>query len=143
MNRFNNLSFDRKYGNLASFRQDLNKLSSLKPRKSHTKENRIIALNIAPELYNDLPGMYFDEFVNFSFSKARMSGSEYDSKNLFLHDYDYDVWYEKLDDKTLKKLDDKTLKKLVDTTPKKIEFTGSEHMPLLECNEKKQQKEKD
>ena len=45
MNRFNILSFDKKYGNLASFRQDLNKLSRLKPRKSHTKEKRIIVLN--------------------------------------------------------------------------------------------------
>ena len=89
----------KKYGNLASFRQDLNKLSRLKPRKSHTKEKRIIVLNSTLEWY---------EYVNFSFSKTRKLGPEYDPKNVFLNDYGYDVWYENLDDKTFKKSDDKT-----------------------------------
>ena len=66
-------------------------------------------------------GTYFDRYMNFSFPKIKHLGLNYDPKKSFLDDYDYDDWYEELDDKTLKKLDDKT-KKLDDTASKKCHY---------------------
>ena len=42
------------------------------------------------ELYNDLLKMYFNEYVNFLYSKTRKLSPEYDPKILFLNDYNYD-----------------------------------------------------
>ena len=57
----------------------------------------------ATELYNTLLRTYYDEHMNFSFSKIQHLGPNNDPKNLFLNDYDYDNWYEELDNKTFKK----------------------------------------
>ena len=43
--------------------------------------------------------MYFDKYLNFSFSETRKLGPTYDSKNLFLNYYDYNVYYERLNNK--------------------------------------------
>ena len=55
------------------------------------------------KLYNELLEIYFNQYTNFSFSKARKLGTKFHSKNFFLNDYKYDFWYKELDDKTLKK----------------------------------------
>ena len=53
---------------------------------------------------------YFDQYMNFSFSKIKKLETKYDPKNLFHDGYSYDDWYEELDDNTLKKSDDSILR---------------------------------
>ena len=47
----------------------------------------------APELYNELLETYFDGYNNFLVAKTKKIVSEYEPKELFLEDYDYDGWY--------------------------------------------------
>ena len=75
--------------------------------------------------------------MNLSFSKIKKLGPKYDSKNLFLNYYDYDVLCEDLDNTTKKRLDDrKPKKKTVDTLLEKNgHFVDIEPMSLLEGDE--------
>ena len=45
--------------------------------------------------------------MNLSFSKIKKLGPKYDSKNLLLNYYDYDVLCEELDNTTKKRLHDR------------------------------------
>ena len=49
-------------------------------------------LNTASELYNDLLGIYFDEY--YELSDAKKIESKYDPDKLFLKAYNYDIWFE-------------------------------------------------
>ena len=49
-------------------------------------------LNTASELYNDLLGIYFDEY--YELSDAKKIESKYDPDKLFLKAYNFDVWFE-------------------------------------------------
>ena len=49
-------------------------------------------LNTASELYNDLLGIYFDEY--YELSDAKKIESKYDPDKLFLKAYNFDIWFE-------------------------------------------------
>ena len=96
-NKFKRKYFETKYV-LVNFRRDLNKFKSLETCKGRTKENKINVYKKVSELYNELLGMYFGEYINFSVAKSRTIDSKCKPKNSFLGDYDCDDWYEELFD---------------------------------------------
>ena len=74
-----------------------------KTSKTTHKREKIHIYNNALKSYNDIFENYFDQYMNFPFSKIN-------PKNLFHDNYNYDAWYEELDDKKFKKLNYTPLK---------------------------------
>ena len=62
--KFNNLSLKSKYLLLTEIFNDLNKFKKLKRIKQETeKKKKTIVHDAATDLYNDLLGIYFDDFI--------------------------------------------------------------------------------
>ena len=75
------------------------------------------------ELYNECLENYFDEYKALSDAQKRKVGIKYDTINLFVERYNYDVWFEN--------------EESPDTT-RKMDKTGSVHLsdvPPLEADE--------
>ena len=68
--KFNKNSFETKHNNLVLFNQKLYVFSKVKPQKPCTEEKKYVHKN-ATELHNTLLGTYFDEYMNFLFSKIK------------------------------------------------------------------------
>ena len=58
-----NLSLKSKYLLLIEIFNDLNKFKKLKRIKQETEKKNTIVYDAATELYNDLLGIYFDDFI--------------------------------------------------------------------------------
>ena len=61
----------------------------LDPQKQHTKTKSMNVYDVASELNNELPGIYLDEYIDFSDTKSKMDPKYY-LINLTLNAYDYD-----------------------------------------------------
>ena len=61
--KFNNLSLKSKYLLLIEIFNDLNKFKKLKRIKQEIEKKNTIVYDAATELYNDLLGIYFDDFI--------------------------------------------------------------------------------
>ena len=87
----------------------------------------------ASDLYNNLLGIYCDEYYELSDAKRNEMKHKYDSKKLFLETYSYDVLSE------TKELSDATRKsdkeKSSDTTKTDKKSTDLPQVPTLEGNE--------
>ena len=73
---------------------DLDKFNKLKTIKEKTEKKKTNVFNAASELYNDLLGIYFDEYYELPNAKKEKIESKYDPTELFLKPYNCDVWFE-------------------------------------------------
>ena len=51
----------------------------------------------ALELYNTSLGTYFDEYHGFLYSLINKMDDKFEPDKLFLETYDYDAWFEELE----------------------------------------------
>ena len=101
MNKFSSF-FNKIYINSPIFCQDLNRVNSLKPSKPQAKERKIVYSIMLQHYITNFQKCSLINMRIFHNLKQEKLGPEYDPKNLFLNDYDYDISYEKLYDETLK-----------------------------------------
>ena len=71
-----------------------NFLIKLKIQKEKTKKKKINVYETAAELYNDFPETYFDGYNELSDAKGKPIELKYDTTNLFLNTYNYNLWFE-------------------------------------------------
>ena len=89
------LSAYQKYSFLINFYPDLEKCDRLDPQKED---------DTVSKSYNEMIGVYFDEYQEFSNPKIKKMDPKYEATNLMLNTYDYKVWFaeKEFDDLTLK-----------------------------------------
>ena len=63
--------------------------------------------NTASKLYNNLLGIYFDEYYGLAEAKRKKLESKYEPDKLFLEAYNYDVWCENQESSDREELTDK------------------------------------
>ena len=66
INKLDNLSFKSKYSQPVEFFNDLENCDKLDRKKESTNTRQLDVYNTAPELYNQLLQIYFNQYSDFS-----------------------------------------------------------------------------
>ena len=133
--KFSNCSFKSKYSCLVKFFNNLSKFKKLKTIKQKAGKKKASAYS---ELYNNLLGIYYNEYNELSDAQRRKLDDNYDPKNLIPKGYDYSFRSENEEEST----DDEESTVNEESTEKeksddKIESVELSVMQLLEGNEEK------